>query len=73
MREVMGLPFSVWMSIHGILMFTAWGITAPGGVFVARYMRDSFQGRGGWFKYHRNLMLLTALLSSSGSLIAFLA
>lgn len=47
-------------------MLLAWGILAPSGIYVARYMRDRL-----WFPYHRGFMLATVLASSAGSFLAF--
>lgn len=62
------LPFDVWMTIHGSLMLLAWGLLAPSGVYVARYLRYRQ-----WFPIHRGLMLMTVLSSALGSTIGFLA
>lgn len=51
------------LAVHGFMMFVAWGILLPGGIFAARYLK---QVKGdGWYQIH-------VYLQYSGMSIVFL-
>ncbi|CAH3043688.1 unnamed protein product, partial [Porites lobata] len=61
---------------HGILMTLAWLLFAFVGLFTARYMRQVWEptkllGEKAWFTVHRTLMIITLLLTITGTIVIF--
>ena len=56
--------------IHGILMFMAWSVILPFGVFVARYCRGNKPPR--WFKIHRAFQSLGVVVALAGFAVAMM-
>ncbi|KAM7431939.1 DOMON domain-containing protein frrs1L [Porites harrisoni] len=60
----------------GILMTLAWLLFAFVGLFTARYMRQVWEptkllGEKAWFTVHRTLMIITLLLTITGTIVIF--
>jgi len=58
--------------LHGIFMFLGWGLCAPSGVWVARYMRPAAPD-GGWFPAHKWLQIVGMVFSWAGFITIWLA
>lgn len=54
--------------VHGIMMFFAWNIFTPIGVFIARYMKKSLGEK--WFRWHVILLVGSILFTIIGFSIA---
>merc|ERR1719258_1020805 len=50
--------------VHGVAMFIAWGILAPMGIFVMRFLRHKMY----WLTVHQVLMVLTIVIAAVGAL-----
>jgi hypothetical protein len=58
--------------VHGFMMFFGWGVLIPLGVTTARYLKNFFPQKGGWFLLHRGANMLGLLLASGGFTVALL-
>ncbi|XP_074296186.1 cytochrome b561, DM13 and DOMON domain-containing protein At5g54830-like [Silene latifolia] len=56
------------LTVHGFMMFLAWGILLPGGVMAARYLKN-LKGDG-WFKIHVYLQYSGLVIVLLGFLFA---
>lgn len=56
---------------HGALMFLSWGLLAPAGILVARFMKGFPNAASTfWFTSHKFLQTLTVVISCIGFLLA---
>lgn len=64
--------YDKYISIHGIVMFSVWGIIVPGAVFIARFTRNIIPQK--WFKFHWGIQqFLASPLTLVGLITAFAA
>jgi len=54
--------------IHGIIMFTSWGVILPMGGFLARYRNEK---NCPWWPTHQNLQISGIILSTGGFILGF--
>ncbi|CAG5090653.1 Oidioi.mRNA.OKI2018_I69.PAR.g12676.t1.cds [Oikopleura dioica] len=64
------------MKIHAILMFVAWGILVPSGLFIGRFFKRGYpkkmvKSKPIWFQFHRLLMVLSVILTIVGIILIF--
>lgn len=64
------------MKIHAVLMFLAWGIFVPSGLFIGRFFKRGYpkkmiKSKPIWFQFHRLLMVLSVILTIIGIILIF--
>ncbi|CRK94859.1 CLUMA_CG008351, isoform A [Clunio marinus] len=67
----------LFIMLHGSFMIVAWIGTAPIGIFLARYFKQTWKnqqicGKDAWFFWHTILMLMTCVLVISSCVIIFI-
>lgn len=63
-----------WLTrIHGVLMFIAYAVLLPIGIFIAAHMKVALSAHGMWFQVHRVVMILSALFAIVGFILIFVA
>jgi hypothetical protein len=62
--------YDKYIMIHGIIMFSVWGIIVPGAVFIARFTRNIIPQK--WFKLHWGIQqFLASPLTLIGLITAY--
>lgn len=75
--DFFGAAFDIsMMKIHAILMFIAWGIFVPSGLFIGRFFKRGYpkkmvKSKPIWFQFHRLLMVLSVILTIIGIILIF--
>eukprot|EP01130_Rhizamoeba_saxonica_P018550 TRINITY_DN9325_c0_g1_i1.p1 TRINITY_DN9325_c0_g1~~TRINITY_DN9325_c0_g1_i1.p1 ORF type:complete len:629 (-),score=122.42 TRINITY_DN9325_c0_g1_i1:11-1897(-) len=52
--------------VHGLLMYSAWGIMLPFGGLIARHLRSPGSNSTTWFNLHRVMQMIGSILALSG-------
>jgi len=64
--------YEKYITIHGIIMFSVWGIIVPGAVFIARFTRNIIPQK--WFKLHWGIQqFLASPLTLAGLIAAYVS
>ncbi|CBY14332.1 unnamed protein product [Oikopleura dioica] len=75
--DFFGASFDIsMMKIHAVLMFLAWGIFVPSGLFIGRFFKRGYpkkmvKSKPIWFQFHRLLMVLSVILTIIGIILIF--